>query len=162
MDNDGTGRVVSDHGRRFNANERNYTVTDEAADPSYATTPPERGNSWQGDLRELLTAAVRTGARDVFGEPSVYRHLCLPLALLYNEQKLTDTSSLELAGIRFRGAMLQMLVGCLGEMIPPAQQLELLERTVTSCALVDECAGLLVIFGLTRLTIDNISVCLLE
>ena len=89
-------------------------------------------------------------------------NLCLPLALLYNKQQLAGTSSLELDEIRFRGAMLQRQVGCVGEMIPPAQQLKLLERTGTSCALMDRGAGLLVILGLTRSTIKDISLCLLE
>ena len=53
-------------------------------------------------------------------------NLCLPLALLYNKQRLADTSSLESDEIRLRGAMLQKLVGCQGEMIPPAEQRELL------------------------------------
>jgi hypothetical protein len=89
-------------------------------------------------------------------------NLCLPLALLYNKQRLADTSSLERDEIRLRGAMLQKLVGCQGEMIPPAQQRELLLRTGTSCALMDRDAGLLVILGLTKSTFDDISLCFLE
>jgi hypothetical protein len=58
--------------------------------------------------------------------------------------------------------MLQKLVGCQGEMITPTQLRELLLRTGTSCAMVDRNAGLLVIFGLTRSTMGDISLCLLE
>ena len=71
----------------------------------------------------FVTADLHAGARDTSGEPSESRrpgvvlNLCLPLALLYNEQRLADTSSLERDEIHFRGAMLQRLVGCQGEMI---------------------------------------------
>lgn len=44
------------------------------------------------------------------GEPSVFRNLCFPLALIYNAQKLTDPASLELDAARSKAVMLKMLV----------------------------------------------------
>ena len=120
------------------------------------------------DLRGLLTAKVHAGVLESPDKPDLFSNLffppnlCFPLSLIYNVQKLANTAALRHDAIRLRRAELQSRMGCLGEMIPPAKQKVLLNRTGMSCALVDEAAGLLVVMGLHQSTFDSISVGLLE
>ena len=99
------------------------------------------------DLRELLTDEVHAVMLESPNKPDLFSNLCFPLSLIYNVHKLASTATLSLNEIRLRGAELQSRIGCRGEMIPPAKQKELLSRTGTSCALIDEGAGLLIVMG---------------
>jgi hypothetical protein len=93
---------------------------------------------------------------------ATHRYLCFSLALLYNARQLVGTESLQQCGVQLSAAMLELEVGCINEMLKPAQQSELLERTIICCALVDEAARLLVVFGMNDAALCNISVGLLE
>ena len=93
---------------------------------------------------------------------ATHRYLCFSLALLYNARQLVGTESLQQCGVQLSAAMLELEVGCIDEMLKPAQQSELLERTILCCALVDEAARLIVVFGMNDAALCNISVGLLE
>ena len=82
--------------------------------------------------------------------------------MVYNSWKLDSAASLEHSDVRLMGTWLKMTVGSSDAMLQPEEQQELLARTVSICALVDENEGILVVMGKTPSSVDNISLGLLE
>ena len=117
---------------------------------------------YQNDLHRLLTEPLCADVMATADGQNTRCNLCVPLMLLYNARQLASSESLRHYSVQLTAAMLQREVGCEGEMLTPAQQSELLVRTVTCCALVDKTAKLLVIIGMNDLARSRISVGVLE
>ena len=125
-------------------------------------TPSDLPASYQSDLHLILTQPLGASVLTEADKRATHRYLCFSLALLYNVRQLVDTKSLQQCDVQLSAAMLEQGVGCINEMLKPAQQSELLKRTMICCALVDEAAQLLVVFGMNDAAQCNISVGLLE